>query len=135
MRFRLFAILLLVLLLSLVLSSSPSAIQSQPPMALVCFSPPQRLELPAGQGIEVRCGLVGERLQGERQETSVVFRVDGMPLRVEQVPTDGIVTFAWQPTQTGPHTLMISAGVGSREVMTVARQVLVMPAGSPVRVP
>jgi hypothetical protein len=130
MRFRLFAILLLVLLLSLVLSSSPSAIQSQPPMALICFSPPHGLELPAGQGIEVRCGL-----QGERRAASVVFRVDGMPLRMEQVPADGIVTFAWQPTQTGPHTLMISAGVGGHEVMTVARQVLVVPAGSPVRIP
>ena len=130
MRFRPFAILLLVLLLSLVLSSSPAAIQSQPPMALVCFSPPQRLELPAGQGIEVRCGL-----QGERRAASVVFRVDGMPLRMEQVPADGIVTFAWQPTQTGPHTLMISATMGSREEMTVARRVLVVPAGSPVRVP
>ena len=130
MRFRPFAILLLVLLLSLVLSSSPSAIQSQLPMQVVCFLPPHGLELPAGQGIEVRCGL-----QGERRETSVVFRVDGMPLRMEQVPADGIVTFAWQPTQTGPHTLMISATVGGREEMTVARRLLVVPAGSPVRIP
>ena len=130
MRTRLLAILLLALLLNVILTTFPSAIQSQPPIVLVCLLPPQRLELPAGQGIEVQC-----RLQGERQAASVVFRVDGVPLRAEEVLANGSVTFAWRPTQTGPHTLTITAGAGGHEVTTVARQVLVTLAGSPVRIP
>jgi hypothetical protein len=130
MRYRLFAILIVVLLLNAVLASSPSAIQSQPPVSLVCFSPPARLELSAGQGVEVDC-----RLLGAGQAASVVFRVNGIPLLVEEAPTDGVVTFAWRPVESGPHTLAITAALGGQEVVTVARQVLVTAAGSPVRIP
>jgi uncharacterized protein (DUF58 family) len=130
MRFRLFAILILVLLLNVVLASSPSAIQSQPPVSLVCLSPPERLELPVGQGVEILC-----HLQGTVRGARVVFRVNGVPQQVEDVPTDGTVTFAWRPTQSGPHTLAIAATGGGHGVAVVARQILVTSAGSLVRIP
>jgi hypothetical protein len=86
MRLRLFAILVLVLLLNVVLAGSPLTIHSQPSVSLVCLSPPERLELPVGQGVEVLC-----RLQGTAQGASVAFRVNGVPLYVEDVLTDGFV--------------------------------------------
>jgi hypothetical protein len=126
---RLFSIVILALLLSMVLAGSPLAIHSQPPVSLICLSPPDRLELPAGQGVEVLC-----TLQGTSRAASVALRVDGQLLAVEDGPAAGAVAFAWVPAQVGPHTLMIAAEVPGHGVVTAAWQVTVMPAGSPVRI-
>lgn len=129
MRFRGLAILILVLVLSVTVFGSPSATQPQSPARLGACSPPEGLQLPLGQGVEVSC-----RLHSEEQ-TSVEFLVNGTPEQIKFAGPGEIAALAWNPTHTGPHTLAIVVRSGGQEVAAIHRQVHVVSPDMPVRVP
>jgi hypothetical protein len=128
MRLRLFAILALALLFSVFFTGSPLATHNQPSVSLADCSPPAGLELPVGQGVEVRC-----RLKGETR-ASVEILVNGVPFHSGQVPLNGVTALSWIPSRTGLHTLEVVVRTEGREAAKFTRTVFVVAPGSPVRI-
>jgi hypothetical protein len=128
MRVRLFALCILALVLSIIFFASP-AIHNRTSMSLVCLFPPGGLELPAGQGIEIRCYSQAE------SPATIEFLVDGVRIHAKKVQPGGVVAMGWIPEQVGSHILATIVRMGSRQVTTATCQVLVVSSGSPVRVP
>jgi hypothetical protein len=126
MRVRLLTGLILALILSLALAGTPAASR----LALSDCAPPAGLQVPAGQGLAVRC-----RLHGGTGLVRVHFSVDGIPHHTIDAPANGVVAWSWLPQRTGSHTLVLAAYVDGRLVASVSRQVQVVPGGQPVRIP
>ncbi len=128
MRKRLFTILVLALALCAILSGSLAGIYRPVPVRLICLSPPEGLELPVGQGVEIRC-----RVEAHAPAT-VEFRIDDVPANSREVAPGSYAAMTWLPEQTGSHVLMIGVRIGNRETVLATRRVLVTPPGSPVRI-
>jgi hypothetical protein len=126
MRVRLFTGLILALILNLALAGAPSPSR----LALSDCAPPAGLQVPAGQGLAVRC-----RLRGGTGPVRIRFSVDGIPHHTVDAPADGVVFWSWLPQRTGSHTLALAAYVDGRLAASVSRQVQVVPGGRPVRIP
>jgi hypothetical protein len=130
---RLAIILLLVLAISLIAGllpagTLPAAGRAAAGEELLLLSPPEGLELPLGQGLAITC-------QPPPRATSVELLVDGVLLHeVVRPPAGRATTLAWLPQQAGAHELSIVARAGRRQVAVARRQVLVTPAGGPVRI-
>jgi hypothetical protein len=136
MRLRLFAVIILVLILCTILPVSPSATPTMPPFSLTILAPPADIELPEGQGVEIRCQLAssaGQRAFAGR--ISLEFLVDGIPLRRAEAAPGQVVTAGWIPAGQGAHTLYVVAYLDARPVGQAWQQVFVLPAGTPVHVP
>jgi hypothetical protein len=129
MRARLFVVLSLALILYAIFPSSPSATHTQSSVALTLVSPPAGLELPVGQGIEVR-----SRWQAGSPVT-IEFLIDGARTETKQVPPGGFAAMSWVPGQLGPHVLELVVRMGGRELTRTTRHVLVIPSDSPVHIP
>lgn len=129
MRIRVFVILVLTMVLCAVFPGTPAAIRSRTAVRLVCVSPPQGLELPVGQRIEIHC-----RLEA-RSPAMLEFLVDGALADSQLVSPGASAALAWLPEQVGEHVLTLAVRIDGREVTTTARRVQVVSAGSPVRVP
>jgi hypothetical protein len=130
MRIRLFAILILVLMLSFGLAGTPAAIQGRPSLSLTECSPPAGLLLPVGQGVAVHC-----RLHGGAPIVHVEFRVNQEPRYTMDAGTEEAASWTWVPTQTGPYTLTVVASADGYPAAEVSRQVMVVPGETPVRIP
>jgi hypothetical protein len=128
MRARLSALCVLALVWGIIFFASP-AVQNRTSMPMVCLFPPGGLELPAGQGIEIRC-----YSQAELPAT-VEFLVDGARIYAKKVQPGGVAAMGWIPERVGPHILATIVRLGSRQVATATCQVMVVSSGSPVRVP
>jgi hypothetical protein len=126
---RLFAILVWVLILWTLLPNSPSVTQTLPLSSLVSLSPPDNLELPVGQRIQVCCHLqstIGASLE---------FQVDGVVLDSRDVPAGGAAAWGWAPSKTGRHIIHIVARINGRQVAALTTHILAVAATSPVRIP
>jgi hypothetical protein len=160
MRFRLPAILMLALILSLGLPGAPAVIRGRSPLSLSECSPPPGLELPAGQGLAVRC-----RVHGASPLIHVEFLVNQVVQHTAEVRPGEIVSWTWVPARPGRYTLAVVAcgracsagvwtakgtkrakdakGTGGREYSAggqgylagVSRRVWVVPGALPVRIP
>jgi hypothetical protein len=129
MRERLFAIFVLAVILCILFPGSPAAVQNRESAPPVCLLPPEGLELPVGQGIGIRC-----RLQAESPAT-IAFLVDDMLAGTKEARPGGTVTLGWVPQQPGSHTLATAVRTGNRGWTKTTCRVLVVPSGSPVRIP
>lgn len=129
MRFRVLVILSLILLSSLVLTGLPAS-HSSSSTPLVFLSPPAGLELPVGQGVLIG---VQNRLPGT-ERVDLEFRANGLLLQTGGVMPGESAVASWIPAQAGPHVLTVVARAGDRQVARITRRLLVMPAGSPVRI-
>jgi hypothetical protein len=127
MRVRLMAISILALVSVLVYFVSP-AIRSRAVRAVFCLFPPDGLELPAGQGISIPCH------PQLASSATIELLVDGVPAGARQADPGDDAAWGWIPGRPGTHTLAIVVRRGSREVSRASCRVLVVPAGSPVRV-
>jgi len=85
--------------------------------------------LPIGQGLEIRC-----RLEAEFSGT-LDYWADGLWLDSREVLPGGLAAAAWQPGEVGSHVLTVALRASGPEVTRVARGVVVLPAGAPVRIP
>jgi hypothetical protein len=104
MRFRLPAILMLALILSLGLPGAPAVIRGRSPLSLSECSPPPGLELPAGQGLAVRC-----RVHGASPLIHVEFLVNQVVQHTAEVRPGEIVSWTWVPARPGRYTLAVVA--------------------------
>jgi hypothetical protein len=129
MRARLFVILTLALILYAFFPSSPSATHTQSFVALTLVSPPAGLELPVGQGIEVR-----SRLQAG-SPMAIEFLIDGAQTETQEVLPGGFAAMGWIPEPLGPHVVEIVVRMGGRELTRTTRHVLVVPSDSPAHIP
>lgn len=145
MRFRLPAILMLALILSLGLPGAPAVIRGRSPLSLSECSPPPGLELPAGQGLAVRC-----RVHGASPLIHVEFLVNQVVQHAAEVRPGEIVSWTWVPARPGRYTLAVVARgqdvgqeylAGGQEYSGqeysawVSRRVWVVPGAVPVRIP
>jgi hypothetical protein len=130
MRVRLLTGLVLALILTLALSGAPSAVQGPSSLTLTDCAPPAGLQIPAGQGLAVRC-----RLHGEAESVRVRFLVDGALRQTLEGLAGDVVAWSWLPNRTGSHTLELVAYVDGRLAATFSRQVQVVPSGLPARIP
>lgn len=129
MRIRIFAILVLIMVLSVLFSAEPLAVRPGAGVQMDCLSPPDGLELPLGQAIGIRCRL-------EAPSPAVVeFLVDGVLIDSQTVSPGAAAVVAWLPARAGEHVLTMIAYLDGRQLAARARRVRVAPAGSPVRVP
>ena len=130
MRVRLLTGLVLALILSLALSGAPSAVRGPSSLTLTDCAPPAGLQIPAGQGLAVRC-----RLRGGTGAIRARFLVDGT-LRYTLDGLDGdVVAWSWLPDRAGSYTLELAAYVDGRLAATFSRQVQVVSSGLPARIP
>lgn len=130
MRVRLFAILILALILSFGLAGAPVVILGRLSLSLSECSPPDGLQLPVGQGVAVHC-----RLYGEAPLVHVEFLVNGEIRNAVDVRAGEIFSWTWAPTRTGLYTLDTVASADGHEAAMVSRQVRVVPGEMPVRIP
>lgn len=136
MRFRLLAILILALVLSLGIGGDPMADQRVAPIRLTECTPPAGLQVPAGQGIVVSC-----RLRGQARLYRVEFLVDGEFRHDADAGAGEVVSWSWVPARAGEHTLTVAArlpgdAAGDREEPSASSwQVVVVPGDAPVRLP
>ena len=129
MRRRRLVVVVLVLIACAILPGSPATSGGRSPAIVVCLSPPEGLELPIGQGLEVRC-----HLQGDIPAT-LDFRADGRMLCSREVRPGGMATAAWQPEGMGSHVLTVAVRAAPLKGTRVVRRVVVLPLGAPVRIP
>ena len=129
MRVRVFVILVLIIVLCAAFPGTPAAIRPGAAAELACPSPPDGLELPVDQAIEIRCRL-------EAPSPAVIeFLVDGVRADSQAVSPGAAAILAWLPAEVGEYALTMVAYIDGRQVTRATRQVRVVPAGSPVRVP
>jgi hypothetical protein len=130
MRIRLLSILILALILSLCLPGAPTVIQGGASLSLAGCGLPGGLQLPAGQGIALRC-----RVRGEAPVIHVEFLVNQVVHHATWVRPGEVAWWSWVPDRAGRYTLAVAAREQGSSVVTLSRQVFVLAGDSPVRIP
>lgn len=130
MRIRLLSILILALILSLGFPGAPAAIRGEASLSLSGCSLPDGLQLPVGQGIALRC-----RVRGETPVIHVEFLVNQVVHCATRVHPGEVAWWSWVPDRVGRYTVAVAAREQGGSVVTFSRQVFVLVADSPVRIP